>query len=196
MILPTQAQNPQLKPRWVAPVGIMESVVAFNCRKYGMPRPILAMPMWERAGNRVIDLSGHGNHGGLTGTPKWVADGLDLNGSTDYVNIGADSSLDTGNNLTISLWAKRDDALLAGYKGLVVYRYDANDSQYAIYYDDDERIAFWIMEGATWYGFIGTAQIQNTDTHHIVFVWDGQTHGSTSMAILTRPERLRTRQQT
>lgn len=85
MIAPAQNQNLQVKPRWQAPVGVMESVVAYNCRKYGMPVPVLVMPMWEGAGNRALDLSGQGNHGTIDGA-EWVADGLDfVSANTDKV---------------------------------------------------------------------------------------------------------------
>ena len=79
MITPQQFRNPQVKPKWQLPVGAMESIVAYNCRKYGMPRPVLAMPMWEGAGNRALDYSGHGNHGDIIGA-GWVANGLDFDG--------------------------------------------------------------------------------------------------------------------
>jgi len=86
MIAPSQIPNPYVKPKWQAPVGVMESVVSYNCRKYGMPRPVLAMPMWEGAGNRALDLSGHGNHGTLN-EPNWVVDGVDFNGSSDVIQV-------------------------------------------------------------------------------------------------------------
>jgi hypothetical protein len=54
-----------------------------------MPRPVLAMPMWEGAGNRAIDLSGQGNHGTLTNGPKWVSNGLDFDGDNDYIDMGS-----------------------------------------------------------------------------------------------------------
>jgi len=87
MIVPAQIPNPYVKPKWQASVGVMESVVAYNCRKYGMPRPVLAMPMWEGAGNRAIDYSGRGNHGTITGA-GWAADGLEFVATDgDYVEI-------------------------------------------------------------------------------------------------------------
>lgn len=87
MISPSQIPNPYVKPKWQAPVGVMESVVAYNCRKYGMPRPVLTMPMWEGGGNRVIDLSGQGNHGTIIGA-DWVAEGLSfIDTNSDQVKI-------------------------------------------------------------------------------------------------------------
>lgn len=55
-----------------------------------MPHPVLAMPMWEGAGNRAIDLSGHGNHGAITGA-GWVNNGLSFDGN-DYISV-ADNAI-------------------------------------------------------------------------------------------------------
>lgn len=88
MITPQQSGNLQVKPKWQLPVGVMEGIVAYNCCKYGMPRPVLAMPMWEGAGNRVFDYSGNSNHGTINGA-DWVAGGLDfVVANNDYVNVG------------------------------------------------------------------------------------------------------------
>ena len=43
--------------------------------------------MNERTGDKVFDLSGNGNHGTNNGA-DWVADGLDFNGTSDYVDCG------------------------------------------------------------------------------------------------------------
>lgn len=73
---------PNHKPaRWAIDSGI----VAHNCIKHGMPHPIIAMPMWEGAGNRARDYSGRGNHGSLTGHTKWINEGLYFDGDGDYV---------------------------------------------------------------------------------------------------------------
>lgn len=102
MIPPSHIPNPYVKPKWQAPVGVMESIVAYNCRKYCMPRPVLAMPMWEGAGNRAIDLSGYGNHGTLTNGAKWVAKGVEFDGTDDCV---ADTFTGMSNSVaTVSCW--------------------------------------------------------------------------------------------
>jgi len=112
MITPQQFRNPQVKPPWQLPVGVMESVVAYNCKKYGMPRPVIAMPMWEGAGNRVVDFSGLGNHGILYQAPNWVANGLDFNGAatiaSNYVNLPNPGTIFDGKHVSVSAWIKGD----------------------------------------------------------------------------------------
>jgi len=85
MITPQQLPNPQVKPKWHLPVGVMESIVAYNCKRFGFPRPVLALPMWEGAGNRALDYSGHGNHGDLINGPDWAAEGVLFNSSTENI---------------------------------------------------------------------------------------------------------------
>jgi len=84
MIIPTQPWNPNNKPIWQAPLGVMRSIVAFNCRKYGMPQPVLALPLWERSGLKAHDLSNNRIACDLVDSPStyptWKQDGLYFNG--------------------------------------------------------------------------------------------------------------------
>lgn len=94
MITPSQTGNQQVKPKWNLPVGVMEGIVAYNCRKHGFPRPVLAMPMWEGAGNRAIDFSGYGNNGDMINNPIWVGNGIDFNGINHRIECGTDPILE------------------------------------------------------------------------------------------------------
>lgn len=147
MIAPAQIPNPYVKPKWQASVGIMESVVAYNCRKYGMPRPVLAMPMWECAGNRVFDYSRHGNHGAITGA-GWVADGLDFVATdNNYVKI-----LDTVDptEYSISVFLKPDDVTSAN----IILRTDSDKSpstshSHELLISDVGRFCHYLYDGST-----------------------------------------------
>jgi hypothetical protein len=101
---------------------------------------------------------------------------LDFDEVNDYVYIGVDTSLDCGNNVTITVYAERHDALLSAgtEQALATYRSSsvATDTQYAFYYDGDERLIVWVYDGG-WHSFVGTAQVQNTDPHRLDFVWNG-----------------------
>lgn len=77
MIYPSN-QNP---PIWSIDPGI----IAYNCKKAGMPHPVLAMPMWERAGDHVFDYSGNFHHGTNHGADRAV-EGLNfVSANNDYV---------------------------------------------------------------------------------------------------------------
>lgn len=135
MITPSQIPNPYVKPKWRASVGMMESVVAYNCRKYGMPRPVAAYPMWESAGNRAMDLSGRGNHGTFIGGPKWAGRGLDFDGVNDAIDVGM-SDLADYSALTISAFvymtAKTIDRVIVsqGAANNFALRYDVGTDEW------------------------------------------------------------------
>jgi len=99
MIVPSHIPNPYVKPKWQASVGIMESVVAYNCRTHGFPIPICAWPMWEGAGNTALDLSGNGNHGEFNGA-KWAGSErgacVIFDGTDDFVEVANESKFDFG----------------------------------------------------------------------------------------------------
>lgn len=97
---------------------------------------------------------------------------LDFDEVNDYVYTGVDSSLDVGNNITITIYAERHDAVLTGLQSLVVYREANTDSQYTFYYNADERLEFWIHNGS-WQGFTGTTQVQDTNPRRVDLVWNG-----------------------
>ena len=89
---------PILKPAlWTINPG----VVAYNCQKAGMPHPVLAMPMWEGAGNRVMDYSGHGNHGTLMNGPTWGSGGIKLDGVNDYIHCINNPTLDITDKISV-----------------------------------------------------------------------------------------------
>jgi len=122
MIAPSQIPNPYVKPRWQAPVGVMESVVSYNCRKYGMPRPVLAMPMWEGAGNRAFDLSGHGNHGTLINAPSWTTNKETMALSFVFANdkyIQLDNKIYLLDDTKWTISFRVTPTVIANYRGIV-----------------------------------------------------------------------------
>jgi len=172
MITPQQLPNTQVKPKWQLPVGVMESIVAYNCRKHGFPRPVLAMPMWEGAGNRALDYSGHGNHGDLNG-PDWVADGLDFLTTTDYVHIPAHQSLDDMSNATFEVFIKMVDNTET-YQALMA-PFESNTNRFFIMYHGGK---FGVYDDINNAGRIvldtGTAAV-NGQLYHIVVTISGTT---------------------
>jgi hypothetical protein len=61
------------------------------------------------SGNRWYDLAGN-NHGTLTNGPEWRGGALNLDGTDDYVEVAAHSSLalgSTGSPMTASVWVNR-----------------------------------------------------------------------------------------
>ena len=115
-IIPIQSKNPKIKPKWQLPVGVMEGMVAHNCRINNMPRPSLAMPLWEGAGNQTIDFSGHGNHAQFYNEASWIAEGIHTDGVNDYIRSPHDSSIDFADeDFTVSLWFRTTTTEASSY---------------------------------------------------------------------------------
>lgn len=152
MIIPSQTQNLKVKPKWQASVGTMESVVAHNCRTHGMPVPVLAMPFWELAGNRVYDLSGHGNHGLFDNEqPGWIANGLDFSLHTKCkVDSPDHDSLDLPDNHTIvqmARWNLFTDFGVLNQKGPVATTSQMN---YTTWSYNNNRIISYVGNGTSY----------------------------------------------
>ncbi|UCE48799.1 MAG: LamG domain-containing protein [Phycisphaerales bacterium] len=66
----------------------------------------------EGGGTTAVDWSGYGNNGTFQGNPQWVDGlangGLELNGTTDYVDCGSHTSLDIAGEISIAAWTKVD----------------------------------------------------------------------------------------
>lgn len=76
-----------------------------------LPLPEDWWPMNEGSGNNVWDAMGHGAYGTLIGGPVWVTGSygtygtaLQFNGTSSYVSIVDEPTIDLTNNLTISFW--------------------------------------------------------------------------------------------
>jgi len=75
----------QKPPIWSIDPGI----IAYNCQRVGMPHPILAMPFWEGAGNKVVNYSGHSITCSLGAESSWINSGIRFNaivGSGIFIN--------------------------------------------------------------------------------------------------------------
>jgi len=154
----------QKPPIWSIDPGI----IAYNCQKAGMPHPVLAMPMWEGAGNHALDYSGRGNHGTFTNNPAWVADGIECDLSNEsYITISdVADSFDTCSAISIFVdlhWVASDE-----YGRLVDKGY-ANGAYQLYQYGAGGNIGFYM------YGIVG-----DTDTgvplegrNQWCFVYDG-----------------------
>jgi len=108
-ILAQQLRNLKIKPKWWGSLGMVESVVRYNCMKRGFPVPVLLLPFWEGAGNKAYEISGNMNHGALTNDPKWVAgmkggNGILFDVLGSYINAGNDASINNIPVIGIESW--------------------------------------------------------------------------------------------
>ena len=66
---------------------------------------VLDLRLDDESGTSAHDYSRYGNDGALNGC-KWVENGLEFNGSSDYVDCGNDASLKPKREVTMSFWMK------------------------------------------------------------------------------------------
>ena len=111
----------------------------------------------EGSGDVALDLSGHGNHGTLYGDPQRIigydGDGLDLDGSNDYVGTGK-SLLSNMSQFTVTGWVSagnpetgriglfgQNDAVEFGFQGGDIHIYTAGGG---------EARTAWTAPNLTW----------------------------------------------
>ena len=73
----------------------------------------------DASGTTAADSSGNGNTGTLVNSPKWIAgntgDAVQLNGSSQYVNVPSSSNFDFGQgDFTLSAWVNLSSAVPVG----------------------------------------------------------------------------------
>jgi hypothetical protein len=134
----------------------------------------------DGSGTTAVDSSGHGNNGTLQGTPQWVAGfaagGLELNGTTDYVDCGSGSSLDITEEITVAVWVKID--VFGDWDGIVTKGID--QSPYAMQMWGDGALRFSANWGTPAGGIGGGSWNTNTkmpagEWIHAAVTYDGST---------------------
>jgi len=157
-------------------------IVAYNCRKYNMPVPVMALPFWEGNGDEAFDVSGHGNNGTLVGVPEWVggAAGLEFNGSSDYITVPNHGSIDiSGTNTHISMSAEikySTTSIIADKDIFGKWNPDTSQRQYRMDIDDSdgERLKLWLSSDGTNYSSLyGNTDIVDGKLHRCVCTYDG-----------------------
>jgi len=123
------------------------------------------------SGKDICDSSGNGNDGDNNGA-TWSAEGdtpsgkgyaLEFNGSTNYVEIAHDESLNPGSDLTMSLWiywkGSPGDQNIITKESAYEFRVNGGYITYAI--------SPWAWRGGT------STQISQNKWHHITITHDG-----------------------
>jgi len=126
-------------------------------------------------GNEAYDRSGQGNTGTLSGLPARaigkVGQALDFNGSTDYVNVGSDNSLEAPTT-TVAIWIKRD---ATGVRQFIfsdnIDSGSGRDHYLMIEVGSDDKLHVWFGDGTDEVHKLSTATI-DTSFHHIGFIRD------------------------
>ena len=130
------------------------------------------LPMMEGAGTTVYDASRYGNDGALNGC-KWVENGLEFNGTSDYVDCGNNPSLYITGAITISAWI--NIAVDDTFRTIYACGYDGTYQNY-IWVDifNTNYPHFRIIKGGIGYNLFASKTVTVADGwSHIAFVWNG-----------------------
>jgi hypothetical protein len=133
------------------------------------------------SGTTAFDRSGAGNNGTLTNGPTValgkIGQALSFDGSNDYVSAGDVNAVDGASTVTLSGWFKRG----ASNAYLTVGKATGNVRGFNINFYNDGRVYVNVGDGSgiNTYGFFNS---NDTDWHHVVFVFDGSLSGNANRA--------------
>jgi hypothetical protein len=133
--------------------------------------------MEDGSGSTVTDVAGS-NDGTTTGSPTWGTGhngtySLTLDGSTQYVNCGSDSSLNPTSAITVAAWVK-PSALSHAYS-IIFGRSDGGGSvYYNLYVKSNGKIAVYMSSslGGVSADGTGTAVLTTGNWWHVAFTYD------------------------
>ncbi|TXH00473.1 MAG: LamG domain-containing protein [Candidatus Moraniibacteriota bacterium] len=127
------------------------------------------------SGTTAYDRSGAGNNGTLTNGPTAtqgkVGQGLNFDGTDDYVAMGDINAIDGITNLTMVGWFKRASTnahLTIGKSESSTYRTNIN-------FYNDGNVYLNIGDNGISYGYFAS---NDTEWHHLVMVFDGSQSGN------------------
>jgi hypothetical protein len=108
------------------------------------PNLICWWTLEEGMGTRVLDWSGHGNHGDFVNDPQWIVDGYDggalnFDGTGESVIYGfAD---ETWTSFTVAVWAK-SDVLFQSNNSSICATYEGTDGGFQLSYDPENSYRY------------------------------------------------------
>ncbi|MBI5046738.1 LamG domain-containing protein, partial [Candidatus Micrarchaeota archaeon] len=124
----------------------------------------------------AIDTSQYGNNGTFTNGPVYdqgrYDSALSFDGIDSYVDLGADSSLNIANNLSISLWMKTSDA---SYEFIVGgYNSNSPNNGYGLVKSGvtSNKLSIW-LGGPSW--ITGSTTVTDEVWHYVTVVVSGTT---------------------
>ena len=129
---------------------------------------ILWLRMDEGAGSTAHDSSGYGNDSAIHGA-TWVQDGLQFDGSDDYVDCGNDAIFDITDEITLEAWVYLlSEAPASNWPGII----DKNSS-YSLRLNQSSTDIYsrFRIDGATKFSPPYTASLNTW--HHVVVTFDG-----------------------
>jgi len=149
-----------------------------NCEKiYGIDSSelFLAIPMWERSGNKIYDYSRNNNNGDIT-TALWNTYGLRFNGSSDYIAVPDADELTLINAFSIITTINRDDTS----RGVIIDKGGSSGNrEYRIEAFNSTQLYILIgSNGGDWgFTWLANATVLPGNMTNICVTWDNSGSG-------------------
>ncbi len=130
---------------------------------------------WWKLDNDLKDSSGNNNNGTIGGAPTYVATGkigasMKFNGTADYIDCGAGTSLDITDQVTLAAWIKPTDITATGQHDIV----DKGDNAYSLRVSAGQ-VQFYFYYSAGWHQYNSPTYTSafNGAWHHVAATYDG-----------------------
>jgi hypothetical protein len=157
-------------------VGADGTVTSGQVWRFDTGRLVARWRFDDRAGQRIVDESGHGYDGQIRGNPTW-ADGiaggaLQFDGDGDYVEVGANPEFSITNQITVAAWFKiatldRESQAIVT-KGDMAWRLQKNRGTHSLLF-----ACFGLKMADEWGATRGRTKVDDDRWHHAVGVYDG-----------------------
>ena len=134
----------------------------------------------ETSGTSASDSSGKGNDATLTGgvtfdtdsvSPAPRVNGLDFNGSGDYLQVANDSTLQPTSALTICAFVNGDSWSSGTEVNAILRKGDGNPNNYQLAIEDGYAALY--LDGNDGSGIRGDTKLNNERWYHVAATWDG-----------------------
>lgn len=127
------------------------------------------------SGTRAKDRSGNVNHGTLTNGPIQaigrIGQGLQLDGSDDYVNVPDMPSVSITGNFTLAAWIK---LRAIGTQYSIIEKYDTGSTEgYILRVSSGNKLQTYTLDNSTSTSLTGTRTLSANVWYHVVATYDG-----------------------
>ena len=144
-----------------------------------LPETTAYYPFYAGQGAIAYDLSGHDNHGTITGGATWTTGKIGNCLSYDGINGTIDTNynfpeLVTANRFTISFWAKNNLDANSTHTIFRMWGGGANSLYFQLVGTIQNQLRYGIQVDAVWQETtIPITDLDNTEWHNYMLVWNG-----------------------
>lgn len=143
--------------------------------------PTLSLSGWWPFCGNADDLSSNGNHGSINNTTL-TADrngvpnsAYDFNGSSSYITVSDDNTLDLKDNYTLAAWFKSSSAQSSALQTIFGKGRAAAATGYALNFTNgaSDAVSALASDGGTYNGTLTANVIGNSIWHHVAVTYNG-----------------------